>query len=280
MIKNTLHKYILGLVVATSLFVGGFSSASALTIETLLVAGGGSGSGSIGGCQAGAGGAGGYLASSTMVISAGDYPVTVGNGGSPKGTPNYGNLGGDSTFNGLTAVGGGFGGSPPNTGGSGGSGVSCGGTNAAVAGTAGQGNSSGATDANQPGGGGGAGSAGTRGNLGGAGGSGVANSISGSSVTYAVGGNGNGAGANGTANRGNGGAGNFSASGSGGTGGSGIFIARCLTSAVSCTGGTVTTDGLYTVVTFTTSGTLTIAQATTPSNSKKYSGFFKFFRFR
>lgn len=280
MIKNTLRKYITGLVLGTAIFVGGVYSTSALTIETLLVAGGGSGSGAIGGCQAGAGGAGGYLASSTMIINAGGYSVVIGAGGAPKGTPNYGNLGGDSTFNGLTAVGGGFGGSPPNAGGSGGSGVSCGGTYGATSGTAGQGNSSGATDANQPGGGGGAGSAGTRGNLGGAGGSGTANSISGSSVTYAVGGNGNGSGANGTANRGNGGGGNFSGSGSGGSGGSGIFIARCLTSAVTCTGGTVTTDGLYTVVTFTTNGTLTLSEPVALSNSKKYSGFFKFFRFR
>lgn len=280
MIKKLLHKYTLGLLLATSLFVGGFSSVSALTIESLVVAGGGSGSSALGGCTPGAGGAGGYIASTTMVLNAGSYSVTVGNGGSPIGIPPYGQQGGNSVLDTITATGGGLGGSPNGNGGSGGSAVSCGGGGAGGTGIAGQGNNAGTTDAFQPGGGGGSSAVGTRGNLGGAGGAGTSNSITGSAVTYAKGGDGNGSGASGAANTGNGGSASFTSSAAGGSGGSGVVIVRCLTSAVSCSGGTVTTDGLYTVVRFTTSGTLTLAQATTPSNAKKYSGFFRFFRFR
>jgi hypothetical protein len=45
----------------------------------------------------------------------------------------------------------------------------------------------------------------------------------------------------------------------GGNGGSGVFIARYLTGTANCTGGTVTTSGLYTIHTFTSSGTFTVA---------------------
>jgi hypothetical protein len=45
----------------------------------------------------------------------------------------------------------------------------------------------------------------------------------------------------------------------GGTGGSGVVIIRYLTGTASCTGGTVTTSGSYTIHTFTGSGTFTVS---------------------
>lgn len=71
------------------------------TIEVLVVAGGG------GGSQGGGGGAGGLVYNPTMPISTGSYPISIGNGGS-QGFPS-GSLGEDSTFNGITAKGGGGG---------------------------------------------------------------------------------------------------------------------------------------------------------------------------
>lgn len=254
--------------------MGGLGNVMALTVESLVVAGGGSGASSLGGCTPGAGGAGGYVASSTMILAVGSYGVTVGSGGSPIGTPPYAQNGGNSVLGTITAIGGGHGGSPGNTGGSGGSGVSCGGTEGSHAGTAGQGNASGSTSAYQPGGGGGAGGAGTNGSSGGAGGVGTSNSISGSAVTYAKGGDGNGGGANCSAtNRGYGGNASFSGSASGGTGCSGVVIVKCLTSAVTCTGGTITTSGAYTINTFNSNGTLVIAEASSPSSLSLFGDF-------
>ncbi|NBV80048.1 MAG: hypothetical protein EBR62_09370, partial [Verrucomicrobia bacterium] len=62
----------------------------------------------------------------------------------------------------------------------------------------------------------------------------------------------------GTANRGGGGGGG-GAGDKGGNGGSGVVIIRYLTGTATCTGGTVTTSGLYTIHTFTSSGTFTVA---------------------
>jgi RHS repeat-associated protein len=203
---------------------------SGINAQVLVVAGGGSGSAALGGCTPGAGGAGGYIASTTIFLSAGTKSITVGAGGSPSGSPPYAQNGGNSTFDTITAIGGGGGGSPGQSGGSGGSGVSCGGTESSHAGTAGQGNASGATSAYRPGGGGGAGGAGTAGSGTGAGGIGIDNDFSGATSTYAVGGNGNGAGASGATNTGNGGSASFTSSASGGSGGSGIVIVRYLSS--------------------------------------------------
>ena len=122
------------------------------------------------------------------------------------------------------------------------------------------------------GGGGGAGQRGSMGSgsTGGNGGNGLADSITGSSITYCGGGGGNSNGGPGGTG-GSGGGGNNTASGGanrgggggagGGTGGSGVVILRVLTSDYSgaSTSGspTVTTDGSYTVIKFTGTGTYT-----------------------
>jgi hypothetical protein len=45
----------------------------------------------------------------------------------------------------------------------------------------------------------------------------------------------------------------------GGNGADGVFVWRYLTGTANCTGGTITTSGGYTIHTFTSSGTLTVA---------------------
>lgn len=65
-----------------------------------------------------------------------------------------------------------------------------------------------------------------------------------------------GSGTVGTTNRGAGGGGGAGNAGAGGNGGSGIVIIRYLTADISVAiGGTITTDGLHTIHTFTTGGT-------------------------
>ena len=104
---------------------GTFTVSSGGNVEVLVVAGGGGGGGDVGG----GGGAGGLAYNPSMTIGPGTYPVTVGPGGnggpgtaSPAGTLGIrsGGAGGDSIFNGITALGGGGGGgwdgSPGNTG--------------------------------------------------------------------------------------------------------------------------------------------------------------------
>jgi hypothetical protein len=73
-------------------------------------------------------------------------------------------------------------------------------------------------------------------------------------------------GGNASANSGSGGggagAGSSAGLASGGNGGSGVVIIRYLTSDFgTCTGGTKTTDGSYTVHTFNSSGTMTFVSA-------------------
>lgn len=253
--------------------------------DYLIIAGGGAGgNGDAGG---GGGGAGGYIKKTGQIITAGNYTVTVGAGGSGVSSA-VSNNGSDSSFNGDTAIGGGMGDSEWNASGSGGSG---GGSNYQTgatggAGTSGQGNAGGSRTGSQQSpfaGSGGGGSGAVGGNsvttVAGAGGAGTADSITGTSVTRAGGGGGGrrtggsggaggsgggGAGASstgasgtsGTANTGSGG-GASSNNGTSGSGGSGVVIVRLLTSDWgSITGGTQTTDGSYTVVTFTSSGTL------------------------
>jgi Putative Ig domain len=159
-----------------------------LTADALIIAGGGGGGADLGG----GGGAGGVLYSSNINLTTGDKTVTVGNGGTGgflptgntetfRGSVNAVGLnGGNSVFNGLTAIGGGgaagylangdsgrakvaqSGGS----GGGGGTSSGSGAVNAGGAGTNGQGyaGGSGAGDSLYGGGGGGgAGSAGSNG---------------------------------------------------------------------------------------------------------------------
>ena len=88
-------------------------------VECLLIAGGGSGAA---GNVAGGGGGAGGLIQKTVSLTAGTYPVVIGDGGAGVATTNNGNTGQDSTFAGLTAKGGGYGGYNGQDGGPGGSG--------------------------------------------------------------------------------------------------------------------------------------------------------------
>jgi hypothetical protein len=256
----------------TFLSSGTFVPAKTLACDYLVVAGGGGGGAQVGG----GGGAGGYRTSiggSTLPITANQrYEVLVGAGGiqgfgGAADTNTKGRNGTNSVFASISATGGGAGGSYQansngNNGGSGGGGTYGhvnGGTGAAGVGNAGsyspaEGKDGGlisGSNAGAAGGGGGATSNGgnSSSGVGGTGGAGTANSISGSSVTYAggggganaaettsaggAGGGGNGGGGSstsstpGTANTGGGGGGNRdSNSGTGSAGGSGIVIIR------------------------------------------------------
>lgn len=153
---------------------------TSLPIEYLVVGGGGGGGMDMGG----GGGGGGFLSGKSM-LTPGTYTVTVGGGGTgaPAAGTNGQNTGhqynisatqgGNSTFNGLTAIGGGYGASSyygytpnygyPGSGGSGGgpSGYSDGGTRAGGTGTSGQGYNGGSAGGQYySGGGGGAGGVG------------------------------------------------------------------------------------------------------------------------
>ena len=225
---------------------GTFTANQAVTVEALLVAGGGGGGGGLLNIMnAGGGGGGGVLLNTALSLSATSYSVTVGAGGAS------GLNGGNTTFAGLTAIGGGHGAhsayaAPGAAGGSGGGeGTSQGG--GAGAGVSGQG-TNGTAGAGGPyyegGGGGGATSSGSGRN----GGNGYGSSLSGSFAYY---GGGGGAGTNdstggsgglggggpgggsttsqggaGTANTGGGGGGSSQWTSTGGAGGSGIVIVR------------------------------------------------------
>lgn len=148
-------------------FSGTFTPNQSLSCDILQIAGGGGG-----GYRGGGGGAGGLLAFTSQSLTATNYAVTVGAGGT-KGTIEYSNNGtngGNSQFASLTAsVGGGYGGAYQTNGNSGGSGGGGGATTngtvfAGGSGTSGQGNagaSGSGTVNNTGGGGGGAGAAGT-----------------------------------------------------------------------------------------------------------------------
>ena len=215
-------------------------------VEYLVIAGGGAGAAD-GSTTAGngGGGAGGYR-TGMLVVTAQDYSITVGAGGSGALSANQVS-GANSVFSSITSTGGGGGGwytsTPGAAGGSGGGGAP---PNAAggAASPAGQGNAGEAGSSNQGGGGGGAAEAGGTDGTG-QGGDGLASSITGSSVTRAGGGGGSrasggaraggdggggaggngGAGGDGSANTGGGGGAGVSG-GESGSGGSGIVIIR------------------------------------------------------
>ncbi len=97
-------------------------------VEYLVVAGGGGGGGSQQGHQGGGGGAGGLRTSvvgatsgrgssaeARQTITAGSYPVTIGQGGGGA-SGDRGGDGSNSSFNGITAIGGGGGGNGQNNG--------------------------------------------------------------------------------------------------------------------------------------------------------------------
>ncbi len=245
------------------------------TLEYLIIAGGGGGGGQkVSGAYygAGGGGAGGYLTSNTMPCpAAGNHNVTIGGGGAGGTNTTQqtiiarGTQGSNSVFNGVTAIGGGYGGdgneAGGNNGGNGGSGGGGGArnsTNPGGSGTSGQGNAGGEGRPYGGGAGGGAGGAGENARAGGTGGYsnggyggfGLASSITGSAITRAGGGGGGaysggsggnagsgGGGAGGNINQwggaggantggGSGGAGKNSGTGTNASGGSGIVVIR------------------------------------------------------
>lgn len=251
-----------------------------VTASYLIAGGGGGGGNGLSGRIGGGGGGGGMIATGTASLTAQAYTVTVGAGGaaatdgSSSSALSATAIGGKHGVNASTDVGG--------TGGNSGSGK---------IGGAGQTGNAGGPDA----GGGGAGDStnGTVGSgTGGAAGNGTANSISGSSVTFAGGGGGGGGGTTGgaggtggggtgggngtngtagTANTGGGGGGGGGAVGSAGTGaagGSGIVIISYPTASLpGATGGSITqilVGGIsYNVHTFTSSGTFTVPAPST-----------------
>lgn len=218
------------------------------TVEVLIIGGGGGGAGtSLGGfAYGGGGGAGGYRLVTGIYVTDNSYRVLVGIGG--LGSARYSGNANDDGFNGMTgnnssvfgyiSYGGGGGGlystkAPEGRvgkpGGSGGGGFTSG------SGVSGQGYNGGYGQGNYddygPGGGGAGGVGGNGSAEGGTGtrGAGVTSSFSGSSVTYAQGGEGGGSsqgGSTGTAHRGNGGGGGGYTTQDGGNGGSGIVIIR------------------------------------------------------
>lgn len=236
-----------------------------LTVDYLVVAGGGGGGagngagGGAGGlrCTVGATGGGGSLETPLSLTASTSYTVTVGAGGVGGTSNGQGANGSNSLFSTITSIGGGGGGAydagpdvPGKTGGSGGGG----GTNSAQStpagsGTENQGYAGGVGNSTNltAGGGGGAGGVGTAGNgtVPGIGGNGVTTSIFGISTAYAGGGGGAGNGTGAAGGTGGGGAGSntspvagtaFTGGGGGGkstggdgaAGGSGIVIVRYL----------------------------------------------------
>jgi hypothetical protein len=200
---------------------GSFTPLQNLTVDYLVVGGGGAGGredygsgigggGGAGGlrCTVGATGGGGSLESPLALTANTLYPVLVGAGGAFSVAGSRGANGGNSTFGSIVAIGGGGGAGGEGggwtykgqNGGSGGGGE--GGTTTNVfgggnsgtggSGTANQGFAGGNSIGGSGGGTGGGGGAGEAGNTNGGatGGDGVATSISGSSVTYAGGGGG------------------------------------------------------------------------------------------
>ena len=123
---------------------------NALTVKVLVVGGGGGG-GATTNLYGGGGGAGGLVYSRTMSLTPGTYQVVVGAGG-PTET-----VGGNSTFNGLVAYGGGYGGASTTAGGNGGCGGGGGGVLSSVGGTGSQGFGGSQGNAQNVGGGGGGG---------------------------------------------------------------------------------------------------------------------------
>ena len=84
----------------------------ALSADVLIVGGGGGGGSGIGWTGPGGGGAGSVLYKSGINCSVGSYPITVGAGGTFRNSNSFNNgtNGGNSSFNGVIALGGGGGG--------------------------------------------------------------------------------------------------------------------------------------------------------------------------
>jgi hypothetical protein len=180
---------------------GTFTADVAGIVDILLVAGGGGG----GADNAGGGGAGGMIVQTEVNVTAGNYTITIGSGGSGAGASHgddgpYATNGTNTTALGITVNGGGrgssSGGANALAGGSGGGGGNEAASTVGGSGTSGQGNSGGNGANSGGGGGGGRGAVGQNGNvrgtqLGGNGGAGLENAFkTGSNVWYAAGGGG------------------------------------------------------------------------------------------
>jgi len=221
----------------TFLSSGTFTNTADVTsVRYLMVAGGGGGA-PIGG----GGGAGGYLAGTSMSVSNQAYSIVIGSGANGGYNNITGGTGGNTTFNGLTAIGGGgggahAGGTASTVGGNGGSGGGSGdnaGAYPAGTGTVGQGNNGGNgsntynISSRRGGGGGGAGAVGSS-SVPPHGGVGLQNNINGTNHYWAGGGGGSpydhatNAGNGGSGGGGGGSAGAGGNTGSAGTGGSGL----------------------------------------------------------
>jgi hypothetical protein len=245
-----------------------------LIVEYLVVAGGGGGGAN---SYGGGGGAGGYRTSASYSFPLNTLvTVEVGAGGSGATGPTGGVYGTGRGFNGVqsrfgtiiaTGGGGGGGQSPAGVGATGGSGGGGAGlpTSSIAGGSGNQGGYSpvegyagGAGGSGSPQAGGGGGSSGV-GSTSGAGGAGTSNSITGSSLTYAAGGNGigdistGGGASDGSVNTGNGGGG-WLGGADVGDGGSGIVVVRYISGTQKAQGGTITTSGGYYIHKFTSSG--------------------------
>jgi hypothetical protein len=234
---------------------------SALNIEYLVVAAGGQGAqGQSGNSRgAGGGGAGGLLSGSATLLPGQTYYIQVGGYYPQFPTNDNGDsyLTGSNFYQYSLQGGNGGGGSsgPGGNGGSGGGGARCttfSCTTGAGSGTVGQGNNGAGGTFSNPGSGGGANSAAS----GTTPGTGKASSISGASVTYSTGGTAAAGGSDGAAETGNGGnGGQYVGSTTGRFGGSGIIYIR-YRGPQAFTGGTVTTDGDFTVHKFNTTADL------------------------
>jgi hypothetical protein len=103
-----------------------------LTVDYLVIAGGGGGHGFESGIEWGAGGSGGGFTDASLTASTStNYTVTIGAGGSGGAVSSAGTVGGDSVFSGVTSNGGNGGAAAERLGGSG-----DGGNNAPIASTA------------------------------------------------------------------------------------------------------------------------------------------------
>jgi hypothetical protein len=195
-----------------------------------LVVGGGGGGGTsnLDDRGPGGGGGGGVLSGIISLVLGTPYDMEVGLGGrgGPRQTQYAGNTpapntdtggnglpGGDSSFNGIIAFGGGFGAGDYGAS-NGGNGASGGGSrNTGAGGTGTQGNNGGGSASQGGGGGGGSGSVGSAGATnGGAGGAGTISTITGQTVYYGAGGGGGGASSS------SGGSGGTNTGGAGGAG--------------------------------------------------------------
>ncbi len=245
-----------------------------LNLEVVLIAGGGGGAG---GHQTSTGGSGGgageYYHNATYIGTETTYTVTIGAGGLGGETSECscnGNTGSNSVFGDVTVIGGGAG--KYGTGGSGGSGGG-GYSSAGVAtNSTGIGHNGGYGDSSAGSGGGGAGGVGgnASGNSAGGGGASVTEPIEDELLGYGGGGRRNVyGGSQGGVNSANGGNGGGGGSGgapyTGGGGEKGLAKIKYLTAGGTATGGTISYDGLYTIHTFSSSGTFEITEIIPPS---------------